>query len=343
MVNQTRLVNTFLKLVKIDSPSGQEKPVGDFVIALLKKIGLKAKRDKVGNVLTAIPGPNPILLNAHLDTIKSSVKVKPVINNGLIGTNGQMSLGADNKAGLAAVIEALRYINSPIEAVFTVSEETDLKGAFNLDYSVLKAKHGFCFDCGEPLGTIILASPFYDGWEIIVKGKPCHAAFPEKGINALKLAGSIINQLKFGKLDDSTVFNIGVIDGGRGKNIVPGEIKMIGEMRSFDKQKLENYKKSIKKTLSFSKVKIERENDGYVFKKSEVAGIAKTLKASGLKVRYIKSWACSDANVFNARGLKMVNLGEGIRNIHGLQESIKIKDLVKLSELIIKLADLRLN
>ena len=352
MINQQRLINTFLNLVQIDSPTGKEKKMGIFVLEALSNIGIKTEMDKIGNVISIIPGiGESLFLNAHLDTVQPGEGIKPQIKNGIIMSDGATILGADNKAAVAAIIEALRYLkkdnNRPLEIVFTVSEESKNLGALNLDYSSLKSKHGFCFDCGERLGTIILESPFYDSFDILIKGKSSHAAFPEKGVNALKIASQVIGKLKLGKLDKFTVFNIGNIQGGSARNTIPGEVKLSGEIRGFREKELENHKKEIFKIFriitSSIRAKVEmrviRENSGYNFKKSDlkIKRTTEILREIELKVRYKKSWTCSDANIFNEKGIKVLNLGDGTRNIHTCQESIKVEDLSNLTKLIIGL------
>lgn len=352
MINQQRLINTFLDLVKIDSPTGREREVGDFVLKTLNDIGIKAKRDKTGNIIIKLSGPGqPLFLNAHLDTVQPGEGIKPRIKNGIIMSDGATILGADNKAVIAAIIEALRWFKRnntrPLEIVFTVSEEGKNLGALNLDYLSLKSRCGFCFDCGERLGNIILESPFYDSFNILIQGKSSHSAFPEKGINALKITCQAIGKLKLGKIDKFTVLNIGIIQGGSARNVVPGEIRLSGEIRSFRKENLEKYEREVCRTfetVAFSagarvQVKIQRENNSYNFKKSalQIKRTTEILRELGLKVRHKKTWTCSDANIFNEKGIKVLNLGDGVRNPHTCQESIKVEDLISLTELIIKL------
>jgi len=352
MINQKRVIQTFLNLVQINSPTGEEKEVGDFVLQTMRGMKIKAERDKIGNIIIRLEGHGePLFLNAHLDTVQPGGEINPKIENGIIKSDGSTILGADNKSTIAAFIEVLRFLKEgktrPLEIVLTVSEESKNLGAINLDYSSLKAKRGFCFDCGEDLGSIILSSPFYDRFDILIKGKPSHAAFPERGVNALEIASWMINELDFGRIDDFTVSNIGIIFGGSARNVIPGEINLSGEARSFKKENLENYEKEIlnffkKAELSYkfkTEIDFVRENAGYCFNKKDedVKKIKKILKKKSLEIKYKKSWACSDANIFNEKGIKVFNLGDGVENIHSHQESIKIEDLINLTGLIIEI------
>ncbi len=346
MINQNRLIETFLNLVKIDSPTGREKEVGDFILKIIKEIDLKEERDRVGNIIVRLPGEGePLFFNAHLDTVQPGEGINYKIKKGTIISDGTTILGADNKVAVAAIIEALRWLKKngrrALEVVFTVSEESENLGAFNLDYSSLRSKFGFCFDCGEKLGTVILGSPFYDSFDVLIKGKSAHAASPEKGINALGRACQSLGRLKTGRVGRETVLNVGTIQGGSARNAVPGKVNLSGEIRSFEEKDIIKWEDKINKVFMNDRVTIKRENNGYDFQKTDtwVKNTTKILRELNLKVYYKKSWACSDANIFNKKGLKVLNLGEGAKNIHTCQENIKIKDMVILTQLIIKLAD----
>ncbi|MBC8262944.1 MAG: peptidase M20, partial [Anaerolineales bacterium] len=66
MINQDRLVSTFLELVQIDSPSGHEEEIARHLTAELKSLGLTVERDTTGNVIGRLAGEGPpILLSAH--------------------------------------------------------------------------------------------------------------------------------------------------------------------------------------------------------------------------------------------------------------------------------------
>src|SRR3989338_6943680 len=180
MINEKRLVDTFLKLVQIDSPSGQEKILVNYLVDYIKSLSLPllVVVDKSGNIICkTFQNDKPILLTAHLDTVEPGKSIKPVIKSGVIKSDGTTILGADNKVGVVAILESLtsyfeKYRNLPsLEVVFTVSEEVGNLGAINLDYSSLRSKLGFSFDGGEPVGTITTASPYYTRFDITLIGK----------------------------------------------------------------------------------------------------------------------------------------------------------------------------
>ena len=70
MINRERLVKTFCDLVQIDSPSGEEETVAIELCHRLKGLGIHVIRDNYGNIIASLPGHNPILLSAHMDTVE---------------------------------------------------------------------------------------------------------------------------------------------------------------------------------------------------------------------------------------------------------------------------------
>ena len=112
MINPDRLVNTFLDLVRIDSPSGQEAAIGLELQARLTALGLAAGIDEHGNVIARLDGDrvNWLLLSAHMDTVGKDTGIQPIIRDGIISSDGTTILGADDKSGVAAILETLAVL-----------------------------------------------------------------------------------------------------------------------------------------------------------------------------------------------------------------------------------------
>ncbi len=131
MINPDRLVNTFLDLVRIDSPSGQEAVIGRDLQVRLTALGLTAEIDEHGNVIGRLEGDGDqwLLLSAHMDTVGKDTGIHPVIRDGIISSDGTTILGGDDKSGVAAILETLavlqeqRLPHPPLEVVITVGEE----------------------------------------------------------------------------------------------------------------------------------------------------------------------------------------------------------------------------
>ena len=114
----------------------------------------------------------PILLSCHADTVKPGIGIEPVLNDGVIKSGGDTILGADDKAGIAEMLEALRLaeVRPAIEVVISRQEEVGLIGVKNLDYTKIKAKKGFLLD-NDTLKTIVIGGPSYFAIDVVVTGK----------------------------------------------------------------------------------------------------------------------------------------------------------------------------
>lgn len=351
-MQKDRSLQTFLDLVRIYSPTGYEEKARDYVLQFVRELGLKPIQDARGNLIIKVNGVGEsLLLGAHLDTVEPGKNIKPQIVDGIIKSSGDTILGADNKVAVAAILEVLKFIienkakTKPLDVVFTLSEESGDPGSSKLDYEKISAKKGYIFDSLSPLGTIITASPFYNRFIIKVIGRSVHASTPGKGINALRVLSDAVGKIKLGKVNDKTIANIGIVNSGNGINIVPGEATIEGEVRSFIEKDVEEYSNLI--VNEFREVatqyggkigaKIFRENPGYEYLTDD--GFVKTtgekIKDFGLKPAFVKKWACSDANIFNSKGMQILNLGDGVIGAHTAGEKVSVSDLSKLTELIL--------
>ena len=340
-----KLVQTFLELVQIDSPSGHEDKMRKYVIGKLKKLGIKSSVDKAGNILAKIDGEGElVLLSCHLDTVEPGRGIKPIIKNGVIRSDGTTILGADNKVTIAAILETLSSLKKnhrSIEVVFSVREETD-SGISKFDFSGLKSKVGVVADSASPIGTIIIASPYITDLEIEITGKSAHSSIPENGINALTSVVSSLNSVKPGRFGNHSTFNVGLISGGSATNTIPGKVLLEGELRSFSNEEFNAMREKVKDVFRRKAkrygVKIEYSEKphsvGYRLNRSskEVSEVRKAFKKLGLKPKYEKSFGGSDANSFIQHGIKVVNIGDGSKNSHTTKESVTVGNLVKLSE-----------
>ncbi len=337
-------IELFLKLVKIYSPVGNEKPVIDFLIQWLKKRKIKFDIDKRGNIFFGFyKNTEPILFSAHVDTVKSPLgKINPIVNNQFIKAGKNKILGADNKASLSALLTLVDWYleeksEKSIEVLLTAGEE-DGSDLVNFQFSKIKSKLGFVFDSIAPIGTIILASPFIINFEINFFGKASHSSKPELGVNVFLRGIDFLKKFppkiykKYG-----LIFNIGLIKGGQGVNIVPDRLTIKGEIRSLKKDKFFEKIDSLKKYLIDTQDKLIFSGfcPGYFHKKNDIiiTKLKKILKRLGVKSRFEKSFVVSDANELNDKGIKVINLGDGVCNAHTDKEKISIKDLERIFEI----------
>lgn len=367
-LNTDRLLKSFFKIIKIKSISKNEKKLFLYVKRELENLNLKVFEDdsahkfggNTGNLI-AIYTPEiikdnpPIFLCAHLDTVFHEKIIEPEIVNGkIINKNKNEILGADDKAAIAAILEALKFLiknnisTGIIYIIFTVGEELALFGSRYLDMSIIDAQYGFVFDADEDVGTIINKAPFHNRINIKIKGKASHAGVsPEKGINSIKSAAMAISNINTGRIDEETTCNIGVIKGGVETNIVPEVTEVFAEARSMSIVKLNKitdeiineFKKASQITGTQLEYQVIREYDGYEINPDSVTvKIAKyALKKIGINPVIKSTGGGSDTNNFNSKGKIAVNLSCGIENCHSNDEYIKIKELDKLVKLIIEI------
>lgn len=374
MINKKRLLGTFFELLKIKSPSKNEKEIVDYVRWKLENLGLKVQIDNCGknfgsnsgNIIAVCKSKNPsesmpIFLGAHLDTVKLNGDVIPVVKDGIItNKNKDCILGGDDKVAVAAILEALNIIREEdistgsIYVIFTISEEIGLLGAKHLDLNLVKADYGFVFDGDGDIGTIINKAPYQNSIDAQFIGKAAHAGVePEKGINSIKAASIAISNINVGRIDSETTCNVGKINGGVAKNIVPENTNVEAEVRSIRLEKLNkitdfiinNFKKAADKYGAKIKYKVDREYDGFEISENEIpVKIAKlAIKKLDISPKIKSTGGGSDINIFNSKGKISVNLSSGMERVHTSNEYVKVEQIEKLANLIIEICRTKIN
>ena len=341
-----RMIKQFMEMVRIPSESGNEAEFLDYLKKEFEKIGGAAEKDSYGNLIAKFPakgcdGKEPILLSCHGDTVQPGVNIEPVLEDGVIRSKGDTILGADDKAGIAEMLEAIRIaeIYPPLEIAVSRQEEVGLHGVKNLDYSKLTAKRGFLLDNDE-LETIIIGGPSYYAIDVTIKGRSAHAGMePEKGINAIVAASKAVSALKLGRLDEETTANVGVINGGLIRNGVPDKTTMLLECRSLTHEKAANLAKEMEATIIRevesigAKVEIELNNlcqavdipeDSWTVETSK-----KAFKKVGVETKATFITGFTDASIYNNKGIEMAVIGIGARLEHSTEEHIYVADMEK--------------
>jgi len=364
MIRKDRLVNNFIRMVEIDSVSGQENKMRDYLINEFKKRGLNIKEDnagqlvhgKSGNLLVKIPGQvdaETLLFCAHMDTVEPGSGIKAIIDeNDYIRSAGDTILGSDDKAAIAAILEACDIIlennllHPPLELLFTVGEEEGLKGAKAFDYSQLQATMGYVLDAGGDPGNIIIKAPCQNLIEYTVYGKSAHAGMnPETGVNAIHLAAKALAQMPCGRIDEETTCNLGIIEGGRARNIVADYCHIRGEARSHNRQKLNTLTEQLQSTFTRvveegggkAEIKVELlYSEINLDPNADVVRLAeKAVRSIGMVPELVATGGGSDASVITNNGIPCVNLAIGMTGVHTCNEHISINNLIKDVELIL--------
>ena len=353
----------FLELAAIPSPSGQEEAVAERVHAYLRGLGAEVETDEAGNLLVRLvatdgtgEGAEPVFLCAHLDTVPPTGALEPVVEDGVVRNAGGTILGADDKAAVAAILEAARLLlaegrpHAGVELLFTTREETGLEGAFAFDVSRLRARLGVVYDYSGPVGEIVVAAPSGRTIDALFTGRPAHAGInPEDGRSAVLAAARAISDLRLGRIDGETTANVGLIQGGTALNCVPATCRVAAEARSRDERKLAELVQEMLDSFAFAatvseceiEAAVEDKYRGYRLAPDDPALLlARTaLERAGFTPRDVEVGGGADVNVFVERGLWCVNVANGMAKVHTAEEEIAVADLEAMVAVTLELVD----
>ena len=365
-INEARLIDGFIELVGINGPSRSERPVADYLKNEFSRLGLEAEEDGAaeqfggdcGNLLVRFPAENPesegLIICAHLDTILPTDRLEVVEKDGVFYSAGETILGADNRAGVAAMLECARVLTEeggspiPLEFLFTVGEEAGLLGAKALQPGWLRGKLLYVLDSDGPIGKIVNRAPYGVKIAVTVKGKAAHAGIdPESGVNAITVAARAIASMNLGRIDEVTTANIGTITGGTAQNIVPDLVDAIGEVRSLEEERLRKQVSQMEERFRTAAREAGGEivfystfdYAGYSFsrKSPPVTMFSRALKRLGIEAEMEASCGASDANILTGLGIPSLVLSIGYRHPHTSRESQSRAELVRGARLVYEL------
>lgn len=366
LIDTEKLLETFLAMVRINSPSGGEGEMRAWLRQRLELLGLSCREDAGGNLMADVPSNRcdhdaVLVLSGHMDVVPPCLNVKPVItgegDGRIIYSDNTTVLGADDKSGLAPVLEALAYSlendlpRPPLRLIFTTREEVGLGGAKDLADAELDARFALIFDHTGRQGVIIHRAPTHIRFEMEFHGKSVHAGIiPEQGLSAIVLASNVIQRLHLGRVDDWTTANVSYIDGGSvtNTNIVPDHVLLKGELRSHDPAVVARELQHIgtvireeaeKMTGASGEFRPRTDCECYHIP-ADHPGIERVQRAArqcGLEPKLIHSNGVSDNNVFVNRGLPGVVLSAGFIEPHSLKECVRLSEMRQCAELILSL------
>lgn len=373
----------------------KQKDLGKLLVEELLAIGIKdAQLDEHGYVYATIPSNTTknvpvICFCSHMDTSPdcSGEHVNPVIHtkydgkdiilpndksqvikfaehpdlaaqlgNDIITTDGTTLLGADNKSGLAEIMDAATYLmqhpevkHGAIRILFTPDEEIG-RGTDKVDMKKLGAQYGYTMD-GESLGHLENETFSADGVTILVKGIPTHPGFAkDKMEHSIKIAAEIINRIPKDKTPETTekkqpFMHPVAINGG----LEQVELKFI--IRAFDtptlkalEQELEEITKSVLSNYKKS---------SYEFKVSEqyrnmkdvldtcyfvVENALEAIKRTGVTPVLSSIRGGTDGSRLSFMGLPCPNIYAGEHAFHSKLEWVSVQDMEKATQTIVQLA-----
>jgi tripeptide aminopeptidase len=375
----------------------KQKDLSRILCDELKQLGIaNAETDQYGYVYATIPSNSKkknvpvICFCAHVDTAPdcSGTNVKPIyhrnfdgkdivlpddvsqvlstsnspylkehIGHGIITASGSTLLGADDKSGVAAIMQAAEFlmndtsiIHGDIRILFTPDEEVG-KGTAKVDMKKLGAAFGYTLDGGEA-GSLEDETFSADGATITVNGVIVHPGYAkDKLVNALKIAGAVLDALPKNEWSPETTE-------ARQGFVHPVAVNGIAEkasiqfiVRDFTDEGLTKHHARLKKiaeetvakfpgaTVEYTTAEQYRNMKAVLDKHPEVVAYAKeAIIRAGLSVKMESIRGGTDGSRFSYIGMPCPNIFTGMQNIHSKLEWIGSKDMAKAAETIVHLS-----
>ena len=373
----------------------KQKNLGKLLVEELIAMGIKdAELDQYGYVYATIPSNTTkqvpvICFCSHMDTSPdcSGENVNPIIHtkydgkdiilpndknqiirfaehpdlaaqigNDIITTDGTTLLGADNKSGIAEIMDAAHFLithpevkHGAIRILFTPDEEIG-RGTDKVDMKRLGAQYGYTMD-GESLGHLENETFSADGVTITINGIPTHPGFAkDKMEHSIKIAAEIINLIPKDKTPETTekkqpFIHPVAINGG----LEQVEIKFIirafdtptlksleAELEEITKSVLSNYKKSsyeFKVTEQYRNMKDVLDTCYFV-----VENALEAIKRTGVKPVLSSIRGGTDGSRLSFMGLPCPNIYAGEHAFHSKLEWVSVQDMEKATQTIVHLA-----
>ncbi|MCB6994374.1 M20/M25/M40 family metallo-hydrolase [bacterium 210820-DFI.6.37] len=365
-INEKRIGREFSRLCALDSESFSERAIADQLTEALTALGFEVEEDHAGEryggtagnlygfLKGELPG-EPLLLSAHMDTVKPGVGKKAVfLQDGTITSQGDTVLGADDLNGITEILEGIRGVREAglphrdIEILFSIAEEVYVKGSSVFDFSRIRSSQGYVLDMSGAVGKAAVQAPSMISFEAEITGRAAHAGFePERGIHAIQLMSHAISRIHQGHLYDDTTFNVGLISGGTATNIVPEACVCQGEVRSYDHQRavacIEDFRWLLKEITESAGAAFRLDTNvvakAYKIDEAEpvVQRFYRACKRLGILGTIRSTFGGSDNNTFVTRGIRGIVLSCGMYQVHSVEEYTTLKDLKQGAALVAEL------
>ena len=361
---KAKVTDELLRLIRLSSPSLDERKLADYIVKRLEKLGLEVYEDNTGeliggntgNIIGVLkaPGKKKIMFNSHMDVVSPCDNVNPQIDGDIIKSDGKTTLGADNKAGIVAILNMLDYIvenkldHPEIYVVFTVAEELGALGASNIDLKAHGIDYGFILDGFVDPGIVAYGEPELSILQASLEGETGHLFFDvDSGKNAFKAASDAMSKVSVGRIDENTVVNAIYAEGDWTIGAIPGKVVVEYIIASFDKdvikREIENFKSSFTAVARDQGLGLEIRDlgnvPGFILDKDSI--YMRALEKAGVKVgldfEKIRPVFITDAGNFNKNGVKTCVLGTGVRDAHTVNEWVKLSYVFKNTEYLIEL------
>ena len=351
-VQPERLRRLFLELLDIDSPSGDERRLARTTMEWMRDAGFVCQLDPMLNVIAQRAGDvvdvPRIFFAAHTDTVASTAGLRVREVDGEFRTSGDTILGADDKAAVAAILEAMLAIHGSgaavgdLQVVFTAQEELGLRGARALSPVILAGSIGFVLDASGPTGSWISSAPFHDSLEVVIRARPADTRREtERVVSSIR--ATCLASMRLGAVDRSRE---GAVHSAAScadpAPAEPGAGVLCFEARAPTREALDRQIRHM--VLSLEQTAAETGAGVEIRRRAEYAGYSWNGDERPIQLAEA-AWRClgrppssrpgdggSDTNVFSARGIPSVTLTCGFRNQHTVDEAISMSELTAAAE-----------
>ncbi len=352
-----RIFQTLIELAGIPSTSGHEEQVRAYLQRRLHELGLPSQTDEAGNLLALLPGQGqPLLLNAHMDRVPPGLAHVPVLRSDTLYSDGTTNLGADDACGIALILELVTQVlegqlpHPPLLLVFTVEEETGLRGARAFDPAPWDVHEGLVFDNAFEAGVVVSQGATYIAFDIALNGRTGH---PGKDLSTTINAFEILRTAHYphGSLNhDQTRILLGRISAGTARNAIPASVHIEGELRSFESsvaqqgylQEIEQAFQTTAHALGGSvHMTIEPHCTSYQVQEDEplLQLYGSVLARRGAALRLQPSFIGSDTSALRPR-VQTLTISTGVVNEHSTEECVPLPPLGDLVEDILHVLQL---
>ena len=343
------ITQSLIELVGIPSTSGHEEHVRAYLERRLANLGIPSQVDAAGNLIATLPGEGrPLMLNAHMDRVPPGRGHQPVIRGGIMYSDGDTNLGADDAAGIAIILDILTQLvtrelsHPPVVAVFTVQEEVGLVGANAFDASPWQVSDGIVFDNAFEPGAVVSRGATYMAFDVEIRG---HTGHPGKDLSQTVNVIDIFRNAQYphGSLaGDATRILVSRIEAGSARNAIPAIAHVEGELRSFEPPEIrQRYQQAIKSAFEqaaqqyggSATVTFDPHCTSYAIDGDEplLTLYSETLAQRGESLVMHPTFIGSDTNAFRPR-IKTFTLSTGVVNEHSTQEYVALAPLEQIAQ-----------
>lgn len=382
-------ISDLLALLPIPGPPSKEKEVAEYLHKALVEIGIPDSQiaydraqdqseygGNVGNMIVTVEGQLAVptlMFSTHMDTVPDCVGCQPYLDreaNRIINQAAGTALGGDNRAGCAILLTLARRLvelkgnHPPIVIVFFIQEEVGLVGARGLDLSMLgEALPAMCINLDggrtEEVVTAVIGS---ERFTIDITGVSAHAGSRvAEGVSAAVIASKAIAELDAGgwqgyieKPEGIGSANVGILDGGKGSNVVMPSLHILAEARShnpeFRRKIIDTWHDAFKRaaksvTNIHNQYGVVEFGPGPTYEAFALAddapvvqAVQQAAKQIDLPIKLVSNSGGMDANWIVAHGIPAVTLCVGQRDVHSPNEWIDLVDFENTCKLVIAIA-----